>query len=273
MGANKTSSGQRRNKETNNQKKCFPMQVLYDTCKEVFENGGSGIVPSPENVQKLMDAMNGMTGADVGLRPGMQIFRPQRKEGLPSMSYIPVYNCNKFSIGIFCLPPSAVIQLHNHPGMTVFCKLLFGIMYVNSFDWVNANPPNEDGVFSTAPLRTANGEIPAGALRLAKTKADNEVSAPCNTSVLYPADGGNLHSFRALKPCAFLDVLAPPYNDSEGRHCTFYRKYNFSSLPEAGTISVPEEHRQEYAWLQETEKVEGSLIYGKEYTGPKIVTE
>ena len=44
-------------------------------------------------------------------------------------------------------------------------------------------------------------------------------------------------------------------------------------MAEAGTISVPEEHRQEYAWLQETEKVEGSLIYGKEYTGPKIVTE
>ena len=58
MGAKETSGGQRRNKEKNNQKKCFPMQVLYDTCKEVFENGGPGIVPSIENVQKLKDAMS-----------------------------------------------------------------------------------------------------------------------------------------------------------------------------------------------------------------------
>ena len=89
-------------------------------------------------------------------------------------------------------------------------------------------------MFSVDPLRTANRVIPAWALRLAKAKEDNEASTPCNTSGLYPASGGNLHSFRAIKPCAFLDVLAPPYSHSEGRRCTFYRKYDFSILP--GTV-------------------------------------
>lgn len=81
---------------------------------------------------------------------------------------------------------------------------------------------------------SAYGVIPAGALRLAKAKVDSEITAPCNTSVLYPADGGNLHTFTALTPCAFLDVLGPPYHDPEGRHCTYYRKYPLSSIP--GTI-------------------------------------
>lgn len=83
-------------------------------------------------------------------------------------------------------------------------------------------------------METANGVIPAGALRLANTKVDSDISAPCNTSVLYPADGGNLHTIFAKTACAFLDVLGPPYCNPEGRHCTYYRKYPFSRLP--GTI-------------------------------------
>lgn len=33
--------------------KMLPVQKLFETCKEVFAYGGTGIVPSPENVQLL----------------------------------------------------------------------------------------------------------------------------------------------------------------------------------------------------------------------------
>lgn len=42
-----------------------------------------------------------------------------------------------------------------------------------------------------------------------------------NIAYLKP-DEANLHMFRALTACAVLDVLAPPYNLSEGRDCTYF---------------------------------------------------
>lgn len=148
---------------------------------------------------------------------------------------------------------------------------------------------------------------------MAKVKVNSEFTAPCETSILYPANGGNMHCFTAVTACAVLDVLGPPYSDPEGRHCTYYRDLPFTSFsgfhPETissppssyylypldsfhnyrqllsknnklpcenavdGALSVPEEEREDYAWLQEREIPEDFTVVRAPYRGPIITTD
>lgn len=250
------------------QKRLLPVQVLYNTCEQVFANCGPGVVPSPEKIQRLKVVLDGISGADVGVNPNMPFFREQEAEGFPTITYLHIHECDSFSIGIFCLPPSAVIPLHNHPEMTVFSKLLFGTMHIKSLDWVNGVPSNKAPDNNSS---NGNGALYAEA-RLAKVKVDSDFTAPCDTSILYPTEGGNMHCFTAVTQCAVLDVLGPPYNDPEGRHCAYYIEHPFDRFSVDG-ISIPEEEPEEkesYEWLQEREKPEGLAVYGVSYSGPLI---
>ncbi|XLT02946.1 hypothetical protein HN51_052297 [Arachis hypogaea] len=66
--------------------------------------------------------------------------------------------------------------------------------------------------------------------RLAKLAVDKVITAPCETSILYPKHGGNLHCFTAITPCAVLDILSPSYREDEGRKCTYYHDYSYSTI-------------------------------------------
>ncbi|CAL8120391.1 unnamed protein product [Prunus armeniaca] len=50
-------------------------------------------------------------------------------------------------------------------------------------------------------------KFPSITVRLAKLAVDKVLTAPCGTSVLYPRNGGNLHYFTAVTPCAVLDII------------------------------------------------------------------
>lgn len=253
----KTKKNRKRNK------KFTPslVQKLYHTCKQVFATCEAATVPPPADLERLRVVLDSMKPSDVGLTPDLPYFRTIETEGTPPVTYLHLYECNQFSMGIFCLPPSGVIPLHNHPGMTVFSKLLFGSMHIKSYDW--ADLPHGNG----ENINPAYGQPPG--VRLSKVKVDANFTAPCNTSILYP-NVGNMHCFTALTSCAVLDVLGPPYSDPEGRHCTYYRDLPCNSFP--GVMGfVAEDEREGYVWLEEKEKPDDFNVVGALYRGPKVV--
>ncbi|OWM69757.1 plant cysteine oxidase 2-like [Punica granatum] len=256
-----TNSKSKKNRRRQ-RKMMLPIQRLFDTCREVFAGSGTNVVPSPQEIENLKTVLDGIRPEHLELSPEMPCFRVNQAEGSPMITYLHLYESEKFSMGIFCLPPSGVIPLHNHPGMTVFSKILFGTMHIKSYDWV-VGAPNSNSVVNP-PQAEPHGP------RLAKLKVDSNFTAPCATSILYPADGGNMHRFTAVTACAVLDVLGPPYSDPEGRHCTYYDDHPFSRISVEG-VSIPEEEREGYAWLEERERPEGISVVGAPYRGPMFV--
>lgn len=190
------------------------LQRLFSSCRAAFK--GHGTVPSSNDVNKLRRILDVMRPEDVGLSRDLQFFKPKEVvDGNTRVTYTTIYKCENFSLCIFFLPATAVIPLHNHPGMTVFSKLLLGTMHIKSYDWVD--PVHHSDQISTPKSR------------LARMKANKIFTAPCDTSVLYPTSGGNIHEFRAITPCAVLDVMGPPYSKDDGRDCSYYKDTPFST--------------------------------------------
>ncbi|CAL0299005.1 unnamed protein product [Lupinus luteus] len=264
-----TSNKSRKKNRWRSKKMVSPVQMLFETCKDVFSSGGVGIVPPPQQIQKLQSVLDGIKPEDVGLTPEMPYFQTNAAQRIPRITYVHIYECENFSIGIFCLPPSGVIPLHNHPGMTVFSKLLFGTVHIKSYDWVVDLPANSSTNVKPSKSENSNDAGLAPDTRLAKVKVDADFTAPCNPSILYPADGGNMHCFTAVTACAVLDVLGPPYSDPDGRHCTYYTNHPFSRFSDE--IFVTEEEKKDYEWLQERVLPDDVEVVGKMYSGPMIV--
>ncbi|KAI6697019.1 hypothetical protein NL676_017138 [Syzygium grande] len=238
----------------------YPMalQDLFLACRDIFK--GPGTVPPPEDVQRLCRILDNMRPEDVGLSQDLQFFNPKSAtKGTPRVTYTTIYKCDNFSLCLFFLPSAGVIPLHNHPGMTVFSKLLLGSMHIKSYDWVD-------------PDHVSNGSTPSSKLRLGQVKADGVFTAPCNSSVLYPTTGGNIHAFTAITPCAILDVLGPPYSQEDGRDCSYYR-----DTPDTtdnvlnGDMIRTKEDGKRYAWLEEIDVPENSQMDSIDYLGPQVI--
>ncbi|GAV88739.1 LOW QUALITY PROTEIN: DUF1637 domain-containing protein, partial [Cephalotus follicularis] len=232
------------------------LQELFDSCRNMFK-GQAGTVPLPSDVQKLCSILDKMKPADVGLSEELQFFKPKTAvKGAPRVTYTTIYQSDNFSLCIFFLPAKAVIPLHNHPGMTVFSKLLLGKMHIKSYDWVNP-PANSDN------------STPSSKLRLARLKANSIFTSPCKTNVLYPTAGGNIHEFTAITP-AVLDVIGPPYSKDDGRDCSYYKDFPYITSSTGETPMTTEEGNC-YGWLKEIDTPENSKMDGIEYLGPKVI--
>jgi len=182
-------------------------------------------------IQQLQAILDSFKPLDVGLSEPLN--NSGSSEDVVSnnsepISYLHMYDCDRFTMGIFCIPGGSTIPLHDHPEMTVLSKLLYGKLHVRSFDWLASAPHGNNrytqGDESKAPLRVSPSfSLPKGS-RPAMQVADKVMYPSSPTAVLFPDNGGVVHEFMALTDCAILDVLSPPYNVAEGRDCTYYKE-------------------------------------------------
>jgi len=153
-----------------------------------------------------------------------------------------------YSIGVFVFPPDAVIPLHNHPGMTVLSRVLYGSVQVKSFDII---PPDVKIRSSRTNTNSIKSSAPTGLIRrlflgvrnfqppgVSRMKSSNtmplhilnvhenrtQMLRSPDISELYP-NKGNVHEITAgPNGAAVLDVLVPPYDVEDDRDCSFYEK-------------------------------------------------
>ncbi|KAF7058561.1 hypothetical protein CFC21_065589 [Triticum aestivum] len=233
------------------------IQKLYEVCKASLSEKGPSSPEAVENVRAVLDMI---TPSDVGLECEAQAVRVWRRPRVlnrktvlhssPAIRYRHIYECKSFSIGIYCIPASSIIPLHNHPGMTVLSKLLYGKVHVKAYDWIDIEEPGN-----------------LSKVRPAKVVRDGEISAPCAAMVLRPTGGGNVHALKAITPCAILDILSPPYSSKDGRHCSYFRRRQ-KSHPTG--ILWDRTRESEFVWLEEYQPRDNFVIRRDLYTGPTL---
>jgi len=125
------------------------------------------------------------------------LFSPMLPGGADAVSSQPVHedHAGRFKLEIFMLRQGAQLPVHDHPGMSVVSKLLYGCVRIRKFDWQSDST-----------------------VRLVR----DQTLSPGDITLLFPKREGNLHEITAHEPSAFFDVLTPPYDPSNGRDCTFY---------------------------------------------------
>ncbi|KAK9118721.1 hypothetical protein Scep_016814 [Stephania cephalantha] len=237
--------------------KSYSIQALYDLCKKTFTPSSGFPPPSSQSIQKLCSILDTIGPADVGLKEdnadddrghgffGFNQFNRVARWAQP-ITYMEIHECDSFT---------AIIPLHDHPGMTVMSKVLYGSMHVKAYDWVES-----------ACIRNINGYP----VRLAKLAVDKVLAAPCGTSILYPRSGGNLHCFTSVTSCAVLDILAPSYREAAGRKCTYYNDYPYSSFSKGTSSEIQDGKEEDYAWLQEIDTPVDLYMRQGEYFGPAL---
>mmetsp|Transcript_40644 Transcript_40644/g.95432 ORF Transcript_40644/g.95432 Transcript_40644/m.95432 type:complete len:329 (-) Transcript_40644:309-1295(-) len=186
------------------------------SCKIFKENGGCSCYDDLAILYGDYESSSGIASSQDRLR---HYVHPIHDDISPSMEvpcirYLHGYEKeNKFSMGIFVFPPGATMPLHDHPGMCVVSKVLYGEIRSKSYDLIG-------------PTGGVNGYKAFG-------PRERILAAP-NTTILYPKMG-NVHEFTA-GPCgaALLDILLPPYDDD--RDCTFYETKRLTTTTQSDRI-------------------------------------
>ena len=209
-----------------------------------------------------------LTPADLGLPPApaasAAAIAPAAASAEPIRSMVVCSN-SAFEIVAFIFPAGATIPLHDHPGMTVLSKVLYGQLSMRAYDYAAGplsadEPPAQTAAAphlsaaraaASAPLDVGGGgggggggEAAAAAAAAAAAttvhravqRADTVLCDESPTFVLRPAFA-NVHAFEAVRPTVVVDLLLPPYGNG-GSDCHYFDLVESGDGPEL-RVAVP----------------------------------
>jgi hypothetical protein len=137
-------------------------------------------------IQSCLPLINSITLKELGLG------RQSPKHYFEDTVCMEICTNSNFSLAVFILPAGHRLPIHDHPQMTVFCKLITGTLSYRSFT-------PESGLYHCTQM----------------IKTENDPAW-----YLTPKEG-NFHELEAEDHCVLFDVLLPPYKEPE-RCCSYY---------------------------------------------------
>jgi len=220
------------------------MQKLLSSVRQAFPSS-SHALPYPllqEKLHHLRETVDKFSPHSLGInvptdrQPIISSWHKNILFSGPKITFVPLHESDQFTIAMFLFPPHAKMPLHNHPGMNVLSRVLYGKLQVRSFDFIKV-PGKQNFTKDEA--------------RLAKlVENDKIISSETPTHITYPADGGNIHSFTSLTTSALFDILAPPYNNMD-RTCTYFHESDIEhdDIEELKNMAIELDESEKRVWL------------------------
>ncbi|CAH0475561.1 unnamed protein product [Peronospora belbahrii] len=158
---------------------------------------------------------------------GIHVPTPQIARTMNDVHYWKLWESDYIDIGIFFMPPKSTIPLHNHPGMSVVTRVLYGAASVTSYDLLSDTELQtleagseivyEDATFSSDAI---NPEV--GSVSWARVSREGQFGQ--ETTTWLDPRRFNLHNIHASSGigCAMLDIMVPPY-DNANRDCHHFK--------------------------------------------------
>ncbi|KAL3798418.1 hypothetical protein HJC23_005071 [Cyclotella cryptica] len=150
---------------------------LVEKMKSVDAAALLSLNPSTEARGATLDSTKGLTVPPIHDR----ISPSYADDGSNIVRYLHVKEVpNRYSAGIFVFPPNAEIPLHDHPGMVVISRVLYGELRVQSYDVLPV--ANGEDAKSTM-LQDKEAEDPSSVVATDESKKERQIEAVSRRSV------------------------------------------------------------------------------------------
>lgn len=170
--------------------------------------------PMESSLSRLAEQVGRLTASDVAF--DQTLVRDTRhvsqRQAAPPMTYVELLECETVSVGIFVLYNGFRMPIHDHPHMYGVLKVLYGNVRIQSYSAVL----DESGEWQSRSDAATGSQLWRTRLEPPKRLG------PSDGVALLTPNCDNIHQVSAEGgPAAFLDILAPPYDDHQRIYHTY----------------------------------------------------